>query len=62
MSCDIILQILRRTFEVWAAHFLVTLTPNWADTSAHFMIVLPGDTGVRAGDMGLGTNILTILE
>ena len=52
MFCDIILT----TSEVWAAHFMVTLTP--AHTLAH---VLPGDTGVGAGVVGLGTNILTVL-
>ena len=45
-----------RTSEVWAAHFMVTLTP--ADTSAH---VLPGNTDVGAGVVGLVTNILTVL-
>ena len=50
------ITILRRTSEVWAAHFMVTLTP--AHSSAH---VLPGDTGVGAGVVRLPTNILTVL-
>ena len=52
----IIIKSIRRTSEVWAAHFMVTLTP--ADTSAH---VIPGDTGVGAGVVGEFTNILTVL-
>ena len=50
------IYIIRRTSEVWTAHLMVTLTP--ADTSAH---VLPVDTGVGAGVVGLATNILTVL-
>ena len=53
--CDITITIMR-TSEVWAAHFMVTLTP--AHTSAH---VLHGDTDVGAGVVGVDTNILTVL-
>ena len=59
VSCEIMIHfipIFTRTSEVWAAHFMVTLTPT--NTSAH---VPPGDTGVGAGVMGLVTNILTVL-
>ena len=51
-----LIMIFIRTSEVWAAHFMVTLTP--AHTSAH---VQHGDTGVGAGVVGLVTNILTVL-
>ena len=54
--CDIIPIITTSTSEVWAAHFMVTLTP--AHTLAH---VLPVDTGKRAGVVGLETKILTVL-
>ena len=52
----ILIIIIRRTSEVWAAHFIIRLTP--ADTSAH---VLPGDTDVGASVVGLSTKILTVL-
>ena len=59
--CDLktetsLIYIIRRTSEVWTAHLMVTLTP--ADTSAHF---IPEDTGVGAGEVGIITNILTVL-
>ena len=56
MPVIILIIIIRRTSEVWAAHFMVTLTP--AHTLAHF---IPGDTGVGAGVVGLVTKILTVL-
>ena len=59
-GCEIVFcgfdAIQSRTSEVWAAHFMVTLTP--AHTSAH---VQHGDTGVGAGVVGLVTKILTVL-